>query len=48
MFAVPLPLCDWERFCHSGKHRATMGGKHRAIMPGKHRATMPGKVYPGQ
>ena len=56
MFAVPLPLFDWERFCHSGKHRATMGGKHRAItpgnhraaMPGKHRATTPGKVYPGQ
>jgi hypothetical protein len=56
MFAVPLPLWSWERFCYSGEHRATMGGKYRAILPGKHRAamlgkhraTMTGKVYPGQ
>jgi hypothetical protein len=56
MLGVPLPLWSWERFCYSGKSRATMGGKHRAIisgehraaMPGKHRATMTGKVYPGQ
>jgi hypothetical protein len=37
---------SWERFCHSGKHRVTLGGKHRAIIPGKHRATMPGKHDP--